>query len=168
MPRKRSALLKQLTQEQVKQANTHRNHMRTLLEGQLELMRKAEKRELLKECCGGSDDDSFGETWGSYTSYGAFDRGAGTDSALTEKGKSQMRFLAAKLAKDFARHRIRTRILASDLRRAKDSAQIIAEVLSEQVEVMPFLREKNNGQAAGLDERTARTLYVSPFFTKRD
>ena len=30
-------------QEQVKQANTHRNHMRTLLEGQLELMRKAEK-----------------------------------------------------------------------------------------------------------------------------
>jgi probable phosphoglycerate mutase len=35
-------------------------------------------------------------------------------------------------------------------------------VLSENVEVMPFLREKNNGQAAGLDERTARTLYVSP------
>ncbi len=30
-------------QEQVKQANTHRNHMRTLLERQLELMRKAEK-----------------------------------------------------------------------------------------------------------------------------
>lgn len=30
-------------QEQVKQANTHRDHMRTLLEGQLELMRKAEK-----------------------------------------------------------------------------------------------------------------------------
>ncbi|MPN09156.1 hypothetical protein SDC9_156444 [bioreactor metagenome] len=30
-------------QEEVKQANTHRNHMRTLLEGQLELMRKAEK-----------------------------------------------------------------------------------------------------------------------------
>lgn len=32
-------------QEQVKQANTHRNHMRTLLEGQLELMRKAEKED---------------------------------------------------------------------------------------------------------------------------
>lgn len=30
-------------QDQLKQANTHRNHMRTLLEGQLELMRKAEK-----------------------------------------------------------------------------------------------------------------------------
>lgn len=29
--------------DQLKQANTHRNHMRTLLEGQLELMRKAEK-----------------------------------------------------------------------------------------------------------------------------
>jgi probable phosphoglycerate mutase len=88
--------------------------------------------------------------------------GGWTDSVLTEKGKSQMRFLAAKLAKDFARHSIKMRILASDLRRAKDSAEIIAEVLNEQVEVMPFLREKNNGQAAGLDERTARTLYVMP------
>ena len=88
--------------------------------------------------------------------------GGWTDSVLTEKGKSQMRFLAAKLAKDFARHSIKMRILASDLRRAKDSAEIIAEVLNEQGEVRAFLREKNNGHAAGLDERTARTLYVMP------
>ncbi|MGL5207516.1 MAG: histidine phosphatase family protein [Acidaminococcaceae bacterium] len=88
--------------------------------------------------------------------------GGWTDSILTEKGKAQMRELAAKLAKDFAGQRIKTRILASDLRRAKDSAQIIADVLGEQVEIMPFLREKNNGQAAGLDERTARNLYVMP------
>ncbi|MEG0797448.1 MAG: DivIVA domain-containing protein [Acidaminococcaceae bacterium] len=35
--------LEQVYQEQVKQATTHRSHMRTMLEGQLELMRKAEK-----------------------------------------------------------------------------------------------------------------------------
>ena len=88
--------------------------------------------------------------------------GGWTDSVLTEKGKSQMRFLAAKLAKDFNRYKMKTRILSSDLKRAKDSAQIIADTLNERVELAPFLREKNNGKAAGLDEKSARSLYVMP------
>ena len=88
--------------------------------------------------------------------------GGWTDSALTEKGKYQMQLLAAKLAKDFAGNKVPTRILSSDLRRAKDSAQIIADVLNEKVETEAFLREKNNGQAAGLDERAARALYIAP------
>ena len=88
--------------------------------------------------------------------------GGWTDSALTEKGKYQMQLLAVKLAKDFAGNKVPTRILSSDLRRAKDSAQIIADVLNEKVETEAFLREKNNGQAAGLDERAARALYIAP------
>lgn len=88
--------------------------------------------------------------------------GGWTDSALTEKGKYQMQLLAAKLAKDFSGNKVQTRILSSDLRRAKDSAQIIADVLNEKVETEAFLREKNNGQAAGLDERAARSLYIAP------
>lgn len=88
--------------------------------------------------------------------------GGWTDSALTEKGKYQMQLLAAKLAKDFSGNKVQTRILSSDLRRAKDSAQIIADVLNEKVETEAFLREKNNGQAAGLDEKAARSLYIAP------
>lgn len=88
--------------------------------------------------------------------------GGWTDSSLTEKGKYQMQLLAAKLAKDFSSNKAQTRILSSDLRRAKDSAEIIADVLHEKVETETFLREKNNGQAAGLDEKTARAIYIAP------
>ena len=39
--------------------------------------------------------------------------GGWTDSVLTEKGKSQMRFLAAKLAKDFAQETKFARLISN-------------------------------------------------------
>lgn len=88
--------------------------------------------------------------------------GGWTDSFLTEKGKKQMRMLAEGLAKDFSGQKSRIRILTSDLKRAKASADIIGDLLQERVEVLSFLREKNNGEAAGLDEKAARALYSPP------
>ena len=83
--------------------------------------------------------------------------GGWTDSQLTDKGRSQIKAAAVKLAKDFAGRNCRLRILASDLQRASASAQIIAEELGfkGEIEHCRFLREKNNGIAAGMTEEEA-------------
>jgi probable phosphoglycerate mutase len=57
----------------------------------------------------------------------------------------------------------RFRILCSDLKRAHESAVIFAEKLGiEKVEDYAFLREKNNGKAAGLKESEAKAIYRPP------
>ncbi len=89
--------------------------------------------------------------------------GGWTDSDLTRKGREQLEAVADKLAKDFAGRRCRFRILCSDLKRARESAEIIAARLGGiPVETHRFLREKNNGKAAGLKETEARKLYRAP------
>ena len=84
--------------------------------------------------------------------------GGWTDSQLTEKGRAQIKAAAVKLAKDFAGRNCKLRILASDLQRASASAQIIAEELGfkGEIEHCRFLREKNNGIAAGMTEEEAK------------
>ena len=78
--------------------------------------------------------------------------GGWTDSDLTEAGRSQLEALAEKLALDFKGRSEKFRILASDLKRAAESAAIIAARLhmDGKVEKHAFLREKNNGLAAKL------------------
>ncbi len=90
--------------------------------------------------------------------------GGWTDSALTEKGKSQIEAVAAALAADYAARSPALRILSSDLQRAASSAAIIAAALGRaaQVELSPFLREKNNGLAAGMTEEAAKKIYMPP------
>ena len=90
--------------------------------------------------------------------------GGWTDSELTEKGEQQLRAAAEKLAEDFKGKQVPLRILASDLKRAAKSAQIIAKALKydEKIEYCSFLREKNNGLAAGLTEDEAKKLYQQP------
>lgn len=91
--------------------------------------------------------------------------GGWTDSDLTEKGRAQLQALAEKLARDFQGRRINYRILASDLKRAAESAQIIAGALgyaADKIEYCQFLREKNNGKAAGLTEEAAKHFYCRP------
>lgn len=91
--------------------------------------------------------------------------GGWTDSDLTEKGKQQLGLLAAKLAKDLQGRKMNYRILASDLKRAAESSRIIAEALGypmEKIEYCQFLREKNNGRAAGLKEEDAKRFYCRP------
>lgn len=90
--------------------------------------------------------------------------GGWTDSQLTGKGRAQIRAAAAKLALDFAGRKPSLRILTSDLQRAAESAELLAEALgfSGTIERCPFLREKNNGVAAGMTEEAARKLFCRP------
>ena len=89
--------------------------------------------------------------------------GGWTDSELTERGREQLRKAALRLAGDFRGRKVSLRILSSDLKRARESARIFADVLRvENVETYAFLREKNNGRAAGLTESEARLLYDPP------
>ncbi len=87
--------------------------------------------------------------------------GGWTDSDLTEAGRWQLRALADKLAYDFNGKRDKFRILTSDLKRAVESAEIIAAKLgmADCVERHEFLREKNNGRAAGMTEAEAKAIY---------
>ena len=87
--------------------------------------------------------------------------GGWTDSDLTEAGRGQLRALADKLAHDFNGKRDKFRILTSDLKRAVESAEIIAAKLgmADCVERHEFLREKNNGRAAGMTEAEAKAIY---------
>ena len=91
--------------------------------------------------------------------------GGWTDSQLTEKGRAQIKAAAVKLAKDFAGRNCKLRILASDLQRASVSAQIIAEELGfkGEIEHCRFLREKNNGIAAGMTEEEMNVLPVGQY-----
>lgn len=92
--------------------------------------------------------------------------GGWTDSELTARGRAQLAALGEKLAKDFAgsADKYKLRIMASDLKRAAVSAQIIAQALGcpEKVETHEFLREKNNGDAAGMTEAAAKKIYRRP------
>jgi broad specificity phosphatase PhoE len=88
--------------------------------------------------------------------------GGWTDSELTERGEQQMRVLAGILAKEFAGHPSPA-IFSSDLQRAYISAHIISLALGgTPVLAKKFLREKNNGKAAGLTEEEARKYYRRP------
>ena len=87
--------------------------------------------------------------------------GGWTDSELTPKGEQQLKAAAEKLAEDFNGRNIPLRILASDLKRAARSAEIIAQALGYKgkIEYCQYLREKNNGEAAGLSEFEAKKLF---------
>ncbi len=90
--------------------------------------------------------------------------GGWTDSDLTDTGRRQLQALATRLAKDFDHRQLKLRLLSSDLKRAQESAQIIAQALGRglEVESYAFLREKNNGIAAGLTELEAKKYYCRP------
>lgn len=88
--------------------------------------------------------------------------GGWTDSALTEEGCRQFRLLAACLKRDFTGQKTPL-VVSSDLVRAKKGADIIAEALgAEPVRTYAFLREKNNGKAAGLTQEEAKKFHHPP------
>lgn len=66
---------------------------------------------------------------------------------LTEKGKEQVRGAAERLAAEDVEF---TRIVASDLQRAVDSAKIIAERISLPITPMEILRERDWGKFTGM------------------
>ena len=88
--------------------------------------------------------------------------GGWTDSALTVRGQQQFQQLADCLAGDFSGRSL-PRIVSSDLQRARTGAEIIAQKLgTDPVECFSFLREKNNGKAAGLNKKEALAFYHPP------
>lgn len=88
--------------------------------------------------------------------------GGWTDSALTQKGRNQLHKLAGLLAREFHGH-ARPFVASSDLVRAQEGAALIADALGHiPVHGYPFLREKNNGKAAGLTVPEAKAFYHPP------
>lgn len=69
---------------------------------------------------------------------------AGTDSPLTDKGRDQ----AQKTAENLKGRKI-TKVLCSELERAKETAEIIAAQFGAEVEVWPDLREADYGTFEG-------------------
>ena len=75
---------------------------------------------------------------------------------LTEKGKAQVRTTAKLLAQENVRF---TRIVTSDLKRATDSAQIIADELHIPVIPIEILRERDWGKFTGMTIAEASKKY---------
>jgi len=82
--------------------------------------------------------------------------GGWTDSSLTELGRAQAERTAQRLATEIAG--AACTVLTSDLRRASETATIIANALKVQPTADARLRELNNGKAAGLTWPQARLI----------
>lgn len=92
--------------------------------------------------------------------------GGWTDSELTGFGIRQMERTAYHLRGYFQGKLLTSplRILTSDLRRSRQSAEIVAKALqfAGEIENFEFLREKCNGEAANLSEEEAKKIYSKP------
>jgi 2,3-bisphosphoglycerate-dependent phosphoglycerate mutase len=83
------------------------------------------------------------------------------DSPLTEEGRSQ----AEKRGQDFASQGLGCRlIISSPLKRAQETAQILAKYLDIPVETDADWAERNNGLLAGLSFDEASSRYPRPSF----
>lgn len=87
--------------------------------------------------------------------------GGWSDAGLTAIGRAQVRATAERLAADFPDIR---RIYASDLRRARETAEIVGDLLGLPVALMPAFRETNNGLLAGMPKEEARARYPGIWF----
>lgn len=83
------------------------------------------------------------ERYGGWSTYG-----------LTEKGRAQVH-----AAKRFLRDKNILRIYSSDLVRAKETAEIVANELSLEITYLPQFRESNNGMLAGMLKTEAIARY---------
>ena len=91
--------------------------------------------------------------------------GGWTDLPLTETGRAQLKQLGLRVKREFGT--LPFQIITSDLVRAQESAKIISDVGGFPVaETVSWLREKNNGIAAGLREEEARKIAFSPLADK--
>ena len=75
---------------------------------------------------------------------------------LTEQGKEQVQRAAEQLSKEGVKF---TRIVSSDLKRAMDSAQIIADTLNLPIIPMEILRERDWGEYTGMTIQEGKAKY---------
>lgn len=85
--------------------------------------------------------------------------GGWTDSGLTEQGRRQAALLAGRLRQELSSRPIS--LYTSDLRRARETAAVLASVCGAEPQVTPDLRELNNGLAAGKTEAQAKKLALA-------
>lgn len=92
-------------------------------------------------------------------------RGGWSDAPLTDLGMEQ----AKAAAEEFVRKQGRIgRILSSDLPRAVQTAECVAQKLGLPVELRPEFREVNNGVLAGMKNDLAQEQYPGLFWNQLD
>lgn len=89
-------------------------------------------------------------------------RGGWSDTPLTKEGAVQAEVLAARLAGDGEQNI--ARIYASDLPRARQTAQILSQKTRIPIEYLPGFREVNNGVLAGMKNEDALAQYPGLFW----
>lgn len=82
---------------------------------------------------------------------------------LTETGRKQVLEAKTKLNGKGI-----TRIYASDLTRAKETAEIVADELGLEIEYLPQFRESNNGLLAGMPKAEAARKYPGIYWNALD
>lgn len=90
-------------------------------------------------------------------------RGGWSNSLLTDLGVQQSKKLANELLKNKNEYNIGI-IYSSDLPRAKQTAEIIANKLDLPIEFLSSFREVNNGNLAGMDNIIADKLYPNLYW----
>ena len=86
--------------------------------------------------------------------------GGWSQTGLTELGRVQVHAAARRLSEELEGCSIR--LVSSDLRRARQTAEIIGEALGVAPEYVAGVREFNNGVAAGKTKQESREFYVEP------
>ena len=90
-------------------------------------------------------------------------RGGWSNHGLTEEGRKQSEDLALRLLNSNCGAEI---IYASDLLRAKQTAEALANSLHLPVQYTADFREVNNGDLAGMDNEMANALYPNFYWRK--
>ena len=93
-------------------------------------------------------------------------RGGWSNSPLTEEGIAQVHHLAAGIVS--AGNLNIAAIYASDLPRARQTADILSSALSLPVTELPEFRETNNGLLAGMNNQVAARLYPGLYWSALD
>lgn len=92
------------------------------------------------------------ERYGGWSTYG-----------LTEKGREQVHSAKSNLC-----NKVITEIYSSDLVRAKETAEIVANALSLEITYLPQFRETNNGLLAGMLKTEAIEKYPGAYWKALD
>jgi broad specificity phosphatase PhoE len=88
-----------------------------------------------------------------------------SDYALTEKGRSQARALAARWKSENMKFDL---VVSSPLSRAKETAEIIASAVGAPVEYDPILLERHIGEMEGMTAEELRKRPQPPYVTPYD
>ena len=100
----------------------------------------------------GRDDEEFLGGW--------------SDNALTDEGREQIKNAALNILKSGIKI---NKIISSPIRRARESAEIVANILGiENIEVNDFLKEQNKGLLNGMNKKEANIKYPEYLITSID